>query len=580
MTRPISLRPRIARSSLLELCAGSSPRSWIAVLCLFCGLAITLLSWVNRSSMNPDGISYLDMADQLLKGDLRALLHPYWSPLYPCLLAFAMKVFSPTPPGDILLVHLVNCFIGLSALASFTFFVSQWSRLRGIDRDSADSMSVFRLHTGFAYVLFLWSISELIGLVTPDLCVAALVYLTAGLCCRLASLRHGWGTSASLGIALSLAYFSKAAMLPLGVALLVLLAIPRICVLPRRLSVVIGALVFVILIGPYVFLLSHHQHRLTFGDAGRLNYAWLVQREIPMHAGWIGQPTGTGNPMHPLQVFRVAPTVLEFRNTVPGTYPLWYDPAYFHEGLQVRFDVRKQVMVLLRSSESFIVAHGHNLSPLLAGIAVLGAFALRRRLRIDFSRSWLILWSLTAFSMFALVDIQARYILPFIVLFWITVYETFSPGMRAFPPLAHRAVISVTTVCILLSQLLYVGSEVIHSTRQLEALNSIVVAKELARLGLRPGDTIATAGVPWGLYYARLARLRVIASIGFRGGGDYQYDTEQLWRLSDGEFNAVKEELRRIGAKAIVSSERCNDTANAGWHSISDTEYCVQLLYQ
>ena len=55
----------------------SSPRWWIAELCLFCGLAIALLSWANRFSMNPNGISYLHMADQLLKGDLRALVHPY-----------------------------------------------------------------------------------------------------------------------------------------------------------------------------------------------------------------------------------------------------------------------------------------------------------------------------------------------------------------------------------------------------------------------------------------------------------------------------------------------------------------------
>ncbi len=551
------------------------------MLCLFCGLVIALLSYANRFSVNPDGISYLDMADQMLKGDLAVFVHPYWSPLYPCLLAFALRVFSPTPSGEILVVHLVNCFIGLSALASFTFFLSQWSGLRGMDPKDEDSMTAFRLQTGFAYVLFLWGTSEMIGLafVTPDLCVAALVYLIAGLCCRLASPHGGWGTSIALGIALSLAAFSKAAMLPLGVALLALLAIPQLFAPPRRLSLAIAVLIFVIAVGPYVFLMSRNQHRLTFGDAGRLNYAWLVLREVPLHAGWIGHTSGTGNPVHPPRVLMVGPTVLEFKGTVPGTYPLWYNPAYFHEGLQVRFDARKQMICLMHSAKTFLLAHGRLLSPLLAGIAVLCTFAFLRRVRVDLSREWLILWPLAAFSMYALVTVDARYISPFLVLFWIAVYDTVSPGLLASAPSAYDAVISVTAICMLLFQLLYLGSAVTASRREPKTPTQLVVARELVRLGLRPGDEIATVGYPLAVYYARLARLRVIANIGFRGEGEgYEYDTAQFWGLSESKFNALKEELRRIGAKAIVSPDECKVTAHNGWQSIRDTEYCVQLL--
>ena len=186
------------------------------VFVLVCGVTIALSSWVARFSMNPDGVSYLDMADRLLKGDLHTLIHPYWSPLYPSLLAIALKVCTPAPSMEAVVVHLLNCLIGWAALGSFTFFVRQRT-----DRSAVT--------TAFAYALFLWGTCELIGLsnVTPDLCVAALVFWIAGLASRLAQGRGNRRTSIWLGIALSTGYFAKATLLPLGIALLVLLAIPR-----------------------------------------------------------------------------------------------------------------------------------------------------------------------------------------------------------------------------------------------------------------------------------------------------------------------------------------------------------------
>jgi hypothetical protein len=149
--------------------------------------------------------------------------------------------------------------------------------------------------------------------------------------------------------------------------------------------------------------------------------------------------------------------------------------------------------------------------------------------------------------------------------------------MLAAAPSAHRAVISVTAVSILLLEAFYLGAAVTHSIQQPQARTDVLVASDLARLGLRPGEEIATVGYPFSVYYARLAGLRVIANIGFRGDGEV-YDTDQFWALSDGKFSALKEELRRIGARAIVSPDNCNVAPTSGWHSITGTEYCVQLL--
>jgi hypothetical protein len=119
-------------------------------------------------------------------------------------------------------------------------------------------------------------------------------------------------------------------MAPLGAVLLVLLAIPRISPLLRRKPLIAAATIFAAAVGAHVFVVSRQTHHFSFAEVGRLAYAWLVGREIPAFVGWTGEPPGTGSPTHPPRVLSVKPKVLEFGNTVPGTYPLWYDPAHFH----------------------------------------------------------------------------------------------------------------------------------------------------------------------------------------------------------------------------------------------------------
>jgi hypothetical protein len=552
--------------------ADRARRIWIGGICLLCGLFITLQAWVGRFAMNPDGISYLDMADKLLQRDFSPLTHPYWSPLYPSLLAIVLKVL-PAPAVEFQAAHIANWLIGLGALASFTFFLTQHLRVQaGVE--GAGSAASLRCRIGFAYMLFLWGTLEAIGLaaVTPDLCVAALVYLIAGLCCRLLAVKSGrYITSGLLGIVLGFACLTKAAMLPLSVALLVLLAMPWLSA--RRPSLALAVLGLAVILGPYVAAMSLHQHRLTIGEAGRLNYAWLVQGGIPLHAGWMGPGPVGGTPSHPPRLLSSDPQVIEFKDTVPATNPLWYDPAYFHEGLQVKFDVRKQISALAMSLQALRWAFGSSLYPLLAGLFVLGCSASLRQVRINLSRSLLLFWSLLAFGMFALVAIEARYIAAFSVLFWTAIYDAFSPSrLRS----AYRGAIGVTAVCILLYQIHPLFKTAGDSMRATAPFAHLAVATELARLGLHAGDEIATVGSGFDAYYARLARLRIAANIGWTGGNRSGEDLTPT--LDDTEVDAIRDKLRRLDIKAIVGQESHVATVRNAWHPIGGTGYCVLLL--
>ena len=253
----------------------------------------------------------------------------------------------------------------------------------------------------------------------------------------------------------------------------------------------------------------------------------------------------------------------------------------------MHFDARKQIVEVIRSFRQLLLAHGANLSPLLGGIVVLGILAFRRRGRVDLSGSWLTLWALAEFSMYALIQIQPRLVGPFMVLFWIAIYDTVSLNIPVTSRPVQRGVLGAITLCMFASQLLYLGSAVIHSIGEPQTPTQALVARELTRLGLRTGEDIATVGYPFLPYYARLAHLRVIVNIGFRGGYEgvgyldeayVNLDAGQFWGLSDSEFDALKEKIRQVGVRAIVSPDGCSATTRKGWHAIPDTGYCVQLL--
>ena len=482
--------------------------------------------------MNSDGISYLDTADAASHGNPAALLHPYWSPLYPALLAVALKLFAPSAASEVWVVHLVNCCVGLLALASFAFFESRWSKMR--DGGMASSI--------FAYAVFLWGTVTKIGLelASPDLCTAALIFLAAGLCCQLSNGKTGM----FLGATLSLAYMAKSAMLPLGFVLLVLLGVSR----KRRKQVAVAAVVFTGLSGSFVAALSIQQHRFTIGDAGRLNYAWMVQREIPAFAGWTGLPAGTGTPLHAPRISVGSPELLEFKDTVPGTFPLWANPAYFHEGLEIRFDGWRQVEALALNTKALVLDHGMVGFVLLIGLMFL---AIRRRSRVDSAESWIILWPATACLMYCSVTFQPRYMGPFLVLFWIAAYEaTYGPG--------KRTVLWTVSAFLFLMQLIPIGGALKHALDTQKVPIQLEVAQQLTRFGLQPGDEIATIGYPFSVYYARLAKLKVVANI--KGSAEPN--------------DAVKMELRRLGVKAIVSPE-----LRRGWTTLGLSNYCLKFLY-
>src|SRR5919201_1539672 len=64
--------------------------------------------WANRSAMNPDGVSYLDIGDAYARGDWSAAINAHFSPLYSWILGATLAAIRPRAAWEFPVVHLAN----------------------------------------------------------------------------------------------------------------------------------------------------------------------------------------------------------------------------------------------------------------------------------------------------------------------------------------------------------------------------------------------------------------------------------------------------------------------------------------
>lgn len=384
-------------------------------------------AWGGRYEISPDGISYLDIADAYLRGDWAIAFNAQWSPLYCWLLIPVLLVVKHSPAWEFPAVHILNFAIYLFSLVCFDFLMRRLSRYRREFEDGRLDNSHDNSQAGLpewawitlGYALFMWASFEMINIayVQPDLLVAASVYLATGILLGMRMGQAGWRAFIALGAVLGFGYLAKAPMFLLAFVFLALSlwaagntrkALPRAAV---------ALVVFLSIAGPFIFAISEVKGRPTFGDSGKLNYAWYVN-DVTRFIHWQEGDIAYGTPAHTTRKIFDSPAVYEFARPIESTYPPWYDPSYWYEGVKPRFDLAGQLKVLRWSAGVW----WHLLFNMQKGMIVLilillcmtGRSALRRRNLIV--SSYLFVPALAAFGMFSLVNLEARYIAPFFVL--------------------------------------------------------------------------------------------------------------------------------------------------------------------
>ena len=260
-------------------------------------------AWGGRSSyVAGDTVSYMDMARGLAGGDLRAAVNGHWSPLYPAILAVAIRWFEPNSFVEFSIARGVNFLIFLGTLWLFHIFLMRFLdhcyEKVGFSSQSrpAFSRSLFAI---LAYGLFAWGCFSLtiVSRINPDLCVAATTFAAVSLLLKFKEGQVSSTTFLLFGLVLGVGYLFKAIFFPLALLFLIAAAIePKVWALRRRL--LLSLLAFLLITAPLVTALSIKYDRFTFGETGRNTYRTDVLSMPLVHWQESGPP-GFGFPEHP-----------------------------------------------------------------------------------------------------------------------------------------------------------------------------------------------------------------------------------------------------------------------------------------
>ncbi len=548
----------------------------VAIGTALCAVLILPVAWeASYGWLFPDGTSYLDMAAGAIhESPVLLFKNAYWSPAYPAILALMMAVARPGLAGELHAVYILNWLIFLVATACFSILLLtflKWLRCNSWQELSRGG-ALYKAVLCFAFAFFLLSnMNRTLWYITPDMLVQALVYLSAACALRLYLPDSSWKYSSALGLTLGLGYLAKAAMFPAALLLIAVLFLkPPKDGLGRRHTAIVLAC-FAMVAAPLVLSLSYEKHRFTFGDSGKLNYAWFVAG-IPDYSGWNGQPPETGTPLHAPHRISESPVILEFRNPVRGTLPIWYDASYWWDGLRVPLSPQRQLAGLFRpftqvhSIQTVFLSFAAALVPL----CLLSA-RVRKVIRGGGIQTWIfILWPAATCLMYSMVLFNFRYVAAYLVLICLgavaLILQPLPSSVRTKTLFAAALLLAVVCGVRLLGSF---GA----SSRQIgrdNATSSMAAAEGLVRLGIQPGDEIAVLGHSLDCYYARLAGVRIVAQI--------WEIPEEIAGLNAAQVSQVLSQLKQAGVKALVSRSHPGFVNDDGWIGIPRTDIYVRRL--
>jgi hypothetical protein len=330
----------------------------------------------------------------------------------------------------------------------------------------------------------------------------------------------------------------------------------------------------------------------TFSDVGRFTYLKHVNG-MPWPQWQMAAQAPAGVAEHPPRLIHDDPPVWEFATPIGGTYPLAYDPAWWTRGLEARVDAGEQLQALVANAayffDLFVRMQGGFLAVLVL-LLVLSFQSIRHTVRFD-GPTALLLWAFAAFGMYALVYAEARYLAPFVLLFWAGLLA------RVRLPAARPAAPRVATAGgVLLALFAWVNIGALN----LEGLGDMLglsaergtgavarvssrslsdghkahhpeIAAALQVMGVEKGTPVAFIGYSYSAYWARLARLKIVAEI-------HPEDVDAFWAADEATRAQALDVMRSSGARLVVAEPTALGERTTGWHTIEASRYLLRTL--
>jgi hypothetical protein len=535
---------------------------------------------IKSQSMNADGISYLDIGDAYFRADWVNAINPVWSPLYSWILGFANFVIRPSIQWEFPVVHLVNFIIFLIALSSFEFL---WRRVRTYEALDESYVIPDSWWWTLGYLLFIWISLSLIEIwaVTPDMLMAVFVFLAAGMIAEIRSGDDRLRLFVRLGLVLGLGYLSKTFMFSTALVFLLLAWLVQQWTWNSVKRTLAGTAVFLVISVPFVAIISAAKGKFTIGEAGTVTYVRHVVG-IP-YPHWQGDPVQNILPTHRSRVIHQSPAVYEFGEPIGGTYPIAFDPSYWYDGIAAPITLQDLTGPLLASGIHYLELFIQKQGTLVACVLILYMMGqpLKRRLP-DMLRQWaLMIPSVIAFGLYALVLVEDRYIGVFILLFWADILA--NVHLPALPNWGSwlKVFSGVAALGLLANVVLF---NLDGFTRWRPSVNSsfvvpiapaaspLAVAQSLKDLGIQQGDKVGVIGYAYDSFWARLARVQIAAEM-------FEADSiEDLWRGNESLQQSVLQAFADAGMDAVIAEYVPVYAKLDGWQRVGKSNFYIYVF--
>ena len=541
-----------------------------------------LHSWASRYSITPDGVTYLDMADFIIKGDVKSALLPSWCPLYPFLLSVAFYLIKPATFWEYPLLHLVNYLIYIATLFSFDFFLMEFLKYR---KKLAKIYSYEKFQDlpdwafiAIGYSLFFISSLYLITLwsPSPDMCFATFVYLATAMLLRINNANQGYFTFFIYGLILGLGNLAKTPMFLIAVLYLFLTCFPikNLVIKNKTAKIFLCLLVFITICTPYIYVISEKKGYFTIGESGKLNYAWYIN-DVQPFIHWQGESTNQGKLVHPTRQVFTNPDVYEFATPFNVTYPPFYDPSYWYEGVKAYFAPFRQLCSIAASIKTFYRIFSKYFFVLIIAILISLSMSGRKNLIWkDLFLHWrLLLPSVFTFIIFSLVHLEPRYIGAYIVIFWIGILAAvYLPKEKFFDKLIGT-MITLILAMLMITVATSTANELSIWKKNYSVHSDWHIVDSLKKMGVNEGDRIATIGysIPDSATWARLAKVKIVSEI-------LSKDSEVFWKTDNILRMKIMNAFAGSGARIVVANQIPDWTSSKGWHKIGRTDCFVYFL--
>jgi hypothetical protein len=553
-------------------------RNWIPLFVLIALFVNALHVWALRWHVEPDGMSYIDIAWVYAHGDWSHAINAFWSPLFSWILGVLLWVSGADRFRELAILHAVNFVAFVLAMATFVLLVREiqkWQDCLATEEGTEPlTPGEFSLAS---YAMFIYA-SRLVFspfIDQPDIMVEALVFLDTALLVRVARGDQRVRTFAVLGSVLGVGYLTKTVMFPLGLVFLACAFLASGGTWRAMRRTLVAVLIFGAIAGPWIVVLSHKEGQPTIGTAGHIAY-FVYSNGMEASDLWMGGPPGSA-PVHPIQVALNSPPVLLFPSK-QGTFPPWYDPSFYFAGAVNRVSFHGQFLILRKSLASCLQILSAEKIRLVA-LFILALFSGLRRYCQEFLRRWPIwLPSAAALAAYALIEFSPRLVLPFLMVFWVALLSAVSvPRTQE----TRRMVLCVIAVIVLLLCLPVVqapASDIRALRIPLEQWEGVCgpqlkVARGFREMGLVEGNQVAIIGKDQAQTecWAELDGLSIIGEIPSGGADSY-------WKAAPEVQARILRIFASAGAKATVTYTMPVSGKPIDWQRIDDTPYYVRFL--